>query len=162
MANSAIDLQASTADQPARTIDGIFPYRDEHFESRYALFRTAMDYLREAAVILDSFDLRVNLKWKKDPDKPLPPADQIKFPEIPRYVSEDVVKMLIREDYRQTPDYQRRVQEIKIRKPPQAPPEGYTPWRGWERERDERLRRAKGTQTESIPNPTKLHPGFCE
>jgi hypothetical protein len=125
MTNSAMSFQTPTSEQSTKTVDGIFPYHSESFESQYARFRAAMDQLRESAVILDGFDLRVNLKWKKDPAKPLPPADKIKFPEVPRYVSDEVSKMVLREEYRQSPDYQRRIQEVKTRKHPE-PSQGYT------------------------------------
>jgi hypothetical protein len=71
------------------------------FETQYAIFSAAMDQLRKAAVILDEADLQVKLKWKKHAPKSTPPPDQIKFPEVPRYVTEEVAEMVRREQKKQ-------------------------------------------------------------
>ena len=75
------------------------------FEERSAIYSAAMTELRKIAITLNDFDLRVHLKWKKDPDKSMPPPDDIKIPELPRYVSDDVLKMVLREECRRTPRY---------------------------------------------------------
>ena len=75
--------------------------RLEAFETQYAIFSAAMDQLRKAAVILDEVDLQVKLKWKKHSAKSTPPPDQIKFPEVPRYVTEEVAEMVRREQKKQ-------------------------------------------------------------
>jgi hypothetical protein len=88
-----------------RVTDEGFAHRGEPFEKQYACFRAAIDQLRMAAVSLDSFDLQVKLKWKKDPCKSTPAPDEVTFPELPRYVTDDVALMVEREERKQTPEY---------------------------------------------------------
>ena len=59
-------------------------------------FTAVMTELQEVAKKLDQFHLRVSLKWKKYTEKPLPPAELIKIPEMPRYVNEDLAKEVCR------------------------------------------------------------------
>lgn len=84
-----------------RLTDDGFPHRGDAFETQYASFSAAIDQLRAAAIALDAFDLQVKLKWKKDPSKSTPTPDEIKFPEPPRYVTDDVATMVAREERKQ-------------------------------------------------------------
>ena len=63
-------------------------------------FPAVMTELQEVARKLDQFHLRVSLHWKKYPEKPLPPPELIKIPEMPRYVSEDLAKEVCRVELR--------------------------------------------------------------
>jgi hypothetical protein len=90
---------------PQRVTDEGFAHRGEPFEKQYACFRAAIDQLKVAALSLDAFDLQVQLKWKKDPCKSTPAPDEVTFPELPRYVTDDVALMVEREERKQTPEY---------------------------------------------------------
>jgi hypothetical protein len=127
MADNAIKSQSrpsTNAKVPIEEIEGVFPSQGEPFESRYAIFSTAISQLKKAAVILDGFDLQVSLKWKKNPDKTTPGLGQVKFPEMPRYVTRDVATMVMREEFKQTSNF-KIVQENKAyqRQHPEPPPE---------------------------------------
>jgi hypothetical protein len=130
-ANEAINSQsagtATAANEAAKATKDGFPLRGEPFDSRYLTFSAAIDQLKKAAVVLNGFDLQVNLKWKRDPYKATPPPDQIEFPELPRYVSEDVSWMVLREEWKQTLTYKRN-QEIRAgQKRPSKPADDAVP-----------------------------------
>ena len=98
MAHEAISPQPPT---PTATASPACSDPGEPSGPRYAEFRAAIEQLRKAAVTLDDFDLQVKLKWKRDPWKSTPPPDKIKFPELPRYVTDEVAAMVRREEQRQ-------------------------------------------------------------
>ena len=99
--NTGMAHEAISPHPPTPTANPACSDPGEPSGPRYAEFRAAIEQLRKAAVTLDDFDLQVKLKWKRDPWKSTPPPDKIKFPELPRYVTDEVAAMVRREEQRQ-------------------------------------------------------------